>query len=289
MGFSSIDDLVAELTGGKFWKSNWNKITGGSAYTANRWYDLTLLAGFPSANAYAGTALTAYQLTDASPGAMYHGGNVSADTKHIINMGAVTAVATGVPSVIKLVDMLMYYPGINMNSLAAQNMTNGVNLPRYVDGKGVMAFLVIQTASGAAAHNFTMSYTDTGDNAGNAPSSTLVCTASAIAGHLPISGSAAGNFGPFIPLAAGDIGIKSVESVTLSAASGSGTAALVLCKELCDIPLLTAGVQSERDLLYQLPSLPQVVDGAYLGMLLFAGAAVAGSSNFFGYVDLAWG
>jgi hypothetical protein len=233
--------------------------------------------------------LTAYQLTDSSPGALYHGGNVIADTKHILNMGALCGIATGVPSIIKVVDMLLYYPGINMNSLSAQNMTNGVNLPRYVDGKGVRAFLVAQTATGASAHNFTMSYTDTGDNAANAPASTLLCTPSAIVGHLPITGTAAGNFGPFIPIAAGDIGIKSVESATLSAASGSGTAALVLCKELCDIPLFAAGIYSERDLLYQIPSLPQVVDGAYLGFLLYAGAAVAAATSYQGYIDLAWG
>ena len=45
---------------------------------------------------------------------------------------------------------------------------------------------------------------------------------------------------------------------------------------------------SERDLMYQLPSLPQVQDGAYLGWLYYAGAATAASTNVSGYIDVAW-
>ena len=41
MPFSSMDDLVNEITSGKFNRTDWNKITGGSAYTAGRWYDFS--------------------------------------------------------------------------------------------------------------------------------------------------------------------------------------------------------------------------------------------------------
>ena len=38
MGFSSLDDFIAEVTvNGKFNRYDWNKITGGAAYTAGRW------------------------------------------------------------------------------------------------------------------------------------------------------------------------------------------------------------------------------------------------------------
>ena len=61
-----------------------------------------------------------------------------------------------------------------------------------------------------------------------------------------------------------------MQSVTISAASGAGTAALVLAKPLIDIPLTTASVAVERDLLNQLPSLPKIDDGACLTWLYFA-------------------
>lgn len=294
MGFSSHDDLINEIsTNGKFWRNDWNKITGGSAYTAGRWYDFSPLAGTPVANAWAGTALN-WRACDEATGngtqifGMYHGGNVSTDTKHALNVAAVTAVATGVPGVLMLVDMCGYFPGINMNLATAQNLVGTPSL-RYTNGVGVRAYLVITAASGATAHNVAMSYTDQDGNTGNTLPVTVACTASAIAGHITHSGTAANNYGPFLPLASGDYGIRNVASVTISAASGAGTAALVLARPILQIPLTTVSVASERDLLNQLPSLPKIPDGACLTWLYFAGAATAASTNFYGSVEFGWG
>ena len=293
MSFTSLDDLVAETTGGKFWRADWNKITGASAYTAGRWYDFSALAGAPIANAWAGTALNWVTCDEAAGNGtqifgLRHGGNVSTDTKHALNVAAVSGVATAVPGVLMLVDMQGYYPGISMNSASAQTMVGTPTL-RYTNGVGVRAFLVITTASGATAHNVALSYTDQDNNAGNTLPVTVACTASAIAGHITHSGTAANNYGPFLPLASGDYGIRSVQTVTISAASGSGVAALVLARPILQIPLVTASVLAERDLLNQLPSLPRIYDGACLTWLYFAGAATAASTNFYGSLELGWG
>ena len=283
MGFSSVDALVNAITSGQNYKTQWNKITGAAAYTAGRWYNSFTLAGTPVAGNYTGTALNAQQLNDSSTGAMWHGGNVSTMTKHVLNVGAVTAVATGVPTTLMLADLLLYYPGINMNIATSQSLVNGVGLPRYTSGDGVRAFLEITATTGATAHNLSYNYTNHAGTAGQVNPVTVACTASAIVPHLTHSGTAASNFGPFLPLGTGDRGMRSVQSVQLSAASGAaGTAALVLCKPLLTIPLTTLGVQSERDLL------PQVVDGACLAWLLFTGAATAAATNFYGYVDTGW-
>jgi hypothetical protein len=217
---------------------------------------------------------------------------VSTDTKHILNLGVWTNAATGAPSVLMLVDLLGVYPRIDLNSSSAQTLTNTATLPRYTDGKGVRAFLSVSEAPGATPANFTMSYTNPGSTSGRGLAATVALTVSAIAGHILHSGTAAANFGPFLPLAAGDTGVKSVESVTLSAAMAAGSGAignLVLCKPLASIPITTAFQAAERDLLNQLPSLPKVEDGACLGFLLFTGAAVAANTQFQGYLDLGWG
>jgi hypothetical protein len=293
MGFTSIDDLVSEITGGKFWRQDWNKITGGAAYAAGRWYDMSALGGTPIANAWAGTSLT-YTPCNESTGngtqifGLRHGGDVSADTKHLLNASAVTAVATGVPSQLMLVDMCGYWPGINMNSSSAQNLSGTPTL-RYTNGNGVRAYLVITATSGATAHNVAMSYTDQDGNTGNTLPVTVACTASAITPHITHSGTAANNYGPFLPLANGDYGIRNVASVTISAASGAGTAALVLARPIMTIPLTTATVASERDFLNQIPSLPRIPDGACLTWLYFAGAATAASTNFYGATEFGWG
>lgn len=292
MPFSSIDDLVNSITGGKFIRIDFNKITGAAAYTAGRWYDMSALNGTPVANNWAGTAL-AWTPCDELTGngarifGLQHGGNVSPDTKHVLNGSAITPVATGVPAQLMLVDMQGYYPGVNMNSSALQTLTGTPTL-RYANGEGVRAYVVTVTTTGATAHNLSMSYTDQAGNVGNTMPVTVSCTASAITPHITHTGTAANNYGPFLPLASGDTGIRSVQSVQLSAASLAGTAAIVLAKPLLTIPLTQTGVASERDFLNQIPSLPEIKDGACLVWLYFSGAAVGASTNFYGSLELGW-
>ena len=294
MGFSSLDDFIASVTvDGKFNRYDWNKITGAAAYTAGRWYDLSGLAGNPPANAYSGTALNAQIPSETSGYGMYHGGDVSTDTKHILNVAAMSSAATGVPSILMLVDLCLYYPGINMNLSTRQTLVNSTTLTRYTDGKGLRSWTVTTSTTGATAHNLDSGagtgteYVDQGGATSVHPG-TISYTASAIVPHISHSGTAANNFGPFLPLAAGDYGVRSYNYFKLSAASGSGTAALCIGKPLATIPLTTTSVMTERDLMNQLPSLPQVQDGACIVPLLYAGAAVAASTNFYGSVETGW-
>lgn len=140
MAISSMDGIVASMSAGKFNRADWNKITGAAAYTAGRFYDFSGLAGTPVANAWAGTAL-AWRSCDETTGngtqifGLRHGGNVSTDVKHLINAAAVTAVATGVPSMLQLVDLQGYWPGISNNTLSAQTLTGTPTL-RYTNGEG---------------------------------------------------------------------------------------------------------------------------------------------------------
>jgi hypothetical protein len=293
MSFTSMDDLYSEITNGKFNRADWNKITGGAAYTAGRWYDLSPLNGTPVANAWAGTALN-WRTCDETTGngtqifGLPHGGNVTPDTKHGLNVGAMSAVATAVPGVLMLVDMQGYYPGINMNVGTAQTLVGTPTL-RYTNGVGVRPYLVVTATTGATAHNIALSYTNNAGTSGRALPVTVSATASAIAPHITHSGTAANNYGPFLPLAGGDLGVQSVQSITLSAASGSGTAALVLARPILQLPITTVSILSERDLVNQLPSMPRIMDGACLTWLYFAGAATAANTNFYGHLESAWG
>lgn len=293
MAWTSVDDMISEITSGKFTRIDWNKITGAAAYTAGRWYDLSALGGTPIANAWAGTSL-AWTACDESTGngtqifGMRHGGDVSPDSKRLLNGSVISAVATAVPSQLMLVDMCGYYPGINMNTNTSQTLTGTPTL-RYTNGVGVRAALVVTSTTGATAHNLSMSYTDQDGNTGNTLPVTVSCTASAITPHITHSGTAANNYGPFLPLASGDTGIRSVQSVQLSAASLAGTAALVLYKPIMTIPLTTASVASERDFMNQIPSLPEIKDDACLTWLYFAGAATAASTNIYGSLEMGWG
>jgi hypothetical protein len=187
-----------------------------------------------------------------------------------------------------LVDVQGYYPGINMNVATAQTLL-GTPSPRYTNGAGLRMFLAARATTGATAHNIAYSYTNQAGTAARVNPVTVAATASAIVPHIVHSGTAANNYGPFLPLASGDTGLRSVQTVTLSAASGAGTGVLVLCRPLAQITLSVNGLMTEKDLLNQIPSLPTLIDGACLGFLLGAGAAVAASTTFSGGVEAVWG
>lgn len=226
---------------------------------------------------------------------IWHGGNVSPDTKHLINLGAWTTAAVGAGSIIHFVDLLGVYPQIATNSASVQSLNNSLILPRYADGKGVRAFYTTSTTNGANAQNFSMTYTRPVDGSPQAESerslgAAIANTASCITGHMSHTGVAAGNFGPFLPLGGGDQGIVSVQSAQFSAASaGAGFVDLVLCKPIASIPITTAFIAAERDLLTQLPSLPRIYDGAVLGVIIQSGAVIAAATQWQGYCEFAWG
>ena len=47
-----------------------------------------------------------------------------------------------------------------MNSATAQTLVNTTTLTRNTTGAGLRAYLVVQTTTGATAHNVAMSYTN---------------------------------------------------------------------------------------------------------------------------------
>lgn len=284
----SQDNLVASLSSGKTARYDWNKITGAIVYTAGRWYDFSQLNGLPTANPYAGTALAWTAASESSGFGLPHGGAVATDFKHLLNMAAWTTAAAGVPGTLQLIDMQGYWPGISLNVAAVQTLT-GTPALRYTNGAGLRLFLAATVASGATAHNLGVSYTNQTGTAGRTLPVTVAGTVSAIPTHLLHSGTTSNNYGPFLPLASGDTGVQNVASVTLSAASGAGTAALVLVRPLAQITLSVAGLMTEKDLLNQIPSLPRIMDGACLIWLYGSGAATVPASTFAGSTEFVWG
>ena len=291
MAFSSFDDLINEMsTNGKFNRYDFTKT---SAITAGvgRWYDMSLQNGLPVANPYTAetTNLKFRALSDADGMGIWHGGNVSPDTKHIVNIGAFGNTATSVPSVLQLVDVLGYYPITTVTTTTAQTLNNTVTLPRYADGAGVRAYIVARATCGAGTPTIQISYTNEKGVSGRVVPVTLTAVTTAAAGHIIHSDPTANHYGCFIPLANGDSGIQSIQTITLSATMTSGSIALVLCKPLTSLPITVLGVQSERNLLNQLPSLPRVYDGANLNFLLFTGAAYAAGGSISGYIETCFG
>lgn len=281
MGFASIDDLVSEITtGGKYIRAPFFKQTSNSgAGSAGRNYSMWSATGLPAAGTFPGSAGAATQNDDTTTGSLYHGGNVSTDTKHALNVSILPNTATLVPGYFVLVDRLLHYP--SLDATAATALTNGVSLPRSTTGEGVMAFLEVTTAFGATAASFTLTYTNQSGTASRTSAAAVAPAASLVTTSLCHSAM-------FVALQAGDRGIRSVQSYAINTVA-TGTFALTLCKPILAIPVTTNNTASERDLLYQLPSLPKIDDGACLQWLFTTGANMAASSNFQGALEMGWG
>jgi hypothetical protein len=228
----------------------------------------------------------------AAPNGLYTGGSVSPSVKNILNISAYSAAATSAPAVLMLIDQVAMFTVSSVTTTGAQAFTGTQTLPRYATGAGLQAYIVPSVVMGAGTPTIQLSYTNVGSTSGRlTPASPVLPTATTTSpvGSIIYSGTGAGKYGPFLPLAAGDTGILSVQSINLSATMTSGSLVLVLCKPLLTIPLTTVGVASERDLVNQLPSMPRIFDGANLQWLMYAGAATPVNTAYYGSVDAAWG
>lgn len=121
-----------------------------------------------------------------------------------------------------LIDRLVHSGGLDGTSVSAQT-TNlpTATLTRYTDGVGVMIGIQIWSSLGSNDVTVSVSYTNSSNTAGRTGTLAFIGTPSTYTFY-------------FVNLQAGDVGVKSVESVTLSGSTGSaGNFGVVLFKPLC--------------------------------------------------------
>lgn len=138
-----------------------------------------------------------------------------------------------------VLDRLSHQGGLSGNVATTQT----TNLPtaaltRYTSGVGVFAFLEVFSSVGVTATTFSVSYTNSAGVSGRvSPASTVGATGT----------NATGTFIP-IPLQVGDVGVRSVESVTLAGATGTaGNIGIVLAKPLITISTCDESYQFVMD------------------------------------------
>lgn len=246
-----------------------------------------MAAGKPAPQYYAASPLEAATLDGAK--GFDHGRDVAPMRKFLASslvMGANANVNTATSFM--FVDLLLYYPFIDTDSLDTQELAQTASLPRYATGEGVQMMLVA-LAPYVAGGSIAVNYTNSDGVAGRSTGAVALNSAGAIA-NLMTSGSTSGGAGPFLPLQSGDRGVRSVESVTCSAPN-AGLAAIVLVKPLATTQLADASLQScaEKDHLLEGGMLmPRIEDGAYLSLLAQAGASIA-AQQIMGTITTVWG
>ncbi|HQW52366.1 MAG TPA: hypothetical protein PL082_09955 [Tepidiformaceae bacterium] len=296
MGFVNTAEYAQAREDGQTWVTQFRKLVASATTTTNAWIDYTYSGGSPSANFYASSPLEAAEVETARG---IYVPSVAPASQYLKNLMVMTAASSATSTAngrqeLILCDYLLYYPFIDTDAVGEeQTLTNSVVIPRYSGG-----FVVaVAQSAGSAIGTFTFTYTNQDGTPGRvSPANRTFAVAGG--GQIVGSGGAGASYYPFLDLQAGDTGVRSIESVTMSVAGG-GLMALVIVR-----PLLTAHVQQEcrrttssnlesygaasefSSLIHHQP--PRIIDGAVLGILGCGFSGSLASSTLVGIIETIW-
>lgn len=181
---------------------------------------------------------------------------------------------------------------INITTAGTGTHTITWLLPRYTNGAGVQAIIFnpAATAMGAATPNLALGYTNSAQTASRATPTVLpIGKTAATNSHILYTGATGtGKYNFMMPLQSGDSGIAEVNTIQNSISYVSGTYTVALVKEIGRFPLSTLGLASERNFLFEYPSMPRIYDGAALYFALGSGVATPASSAISGMLTFAF-
>lgn len=258
MTISTLDGLVAALATADrppFYKT-------AVAATAGQIMSLWAQAGHPGAGATPPTG-AGEAPTKATAGALHWTNPAGGALAYLARLGLLSAA----PGVVTLYDRLVHTSGLDANVTTSQTVNSTAISRPDANGGDVECFLEIYTQVGATQRTINVTYTDQDGNTGNTGVASI--------------GGGTGNFAraqQLIPvqLAAGDSGVRSVQSVQLQT-GGTGTVGnfgITLARRIANIPLASG----ENGQVYDpfAVGLPQVYSDACLALMVFAGATSQG-------------
>ncbi len=285
--FKGINDAYEA---GRYKVASWRKAPTQTTATGI-WFDLSMSPGNPVPNYYAAAPLAWTPLRQSTDYGLPHGGNVSPATKYLHKfLISPSAVATLAPATVMLLDYVGYYPFIDMADTIPLGATT---LPRYTDGAGLKIMAVEVAAQVGGVASFYINYTNSSGVAGR-QTSTCFCNTQVVNGTLINTGPTMGatyNASPFIPLQAGDTGVRSIESITWLT-SDVGLVTLVLVKPLATIALepISNSIYSPKEVDFAIQNagkMPVIPDDAYLNMICLPTGTLAGG-QYYGTVETIW-
>jgi hypothetical protein len=261
MAVTSQNTLVAAV--GTSQKLEISKATIAS--TAGRVTSLWTATGTPTVGTVTAGAVTQ---TSATVGALPFANGNGSTTAYVTGFRGANTGSTGL---LILFDVLWAWTSGtgSWSATTAGAQTTGVGTftvsgltPARGTAVGTEAWLEVTSALGANTPTVTLSYTN----------SALAAGRTAQMSALPAS-SAAGSMFQFA-LAAGDVGVQSVQNINLSVSTGGGTARVLIVRRVAEIPIMsttTPVVMDAFDL-----GLPSVYDNACLLMAMVPSGTAAG-------------
>jgi len=232
MAITTLDGAIAGMQPTRFFSKS---VT--ATLVAGRPASLWSLAGNPGAGAFNST-LNGVTLSSTSAqvnGQIYHADPGSGNAYLARLSGAATQAGC-----LLLLDRLWHNGGYTITSTGAQNSTTPTWPARDVagstNGDGVLLACEISAATGAGTPTITCAYTNQAGTASRSATNIQATVASSAIGATY-----------FIGLQAGDTGVRSLQSVTLSATWTSGTMNMVAYRVLAALEIPVAGVTNAID------------------------------------------
>ena len=191
-----------------------------------------------------------------------------------------------------LCDYLLYYPFIDTDAIGEEQlMDNAVPLPRYTSGR----VIAVAQSAASAIGTFTFTYTNQDGVAGRVSQASRTFIVAG-GGQVVSANGVGASYNPYCTLQLGDTGVRSIESVTFTAAGG-GLMALVIVKPLfngyvtqeCRTTTGVAyGAANEFMSLIHAAGAPQIKDGAVLNFFAEGTAGSLASSMLVGTLETVW-
>jgi hypothetical protein len=295
MGFSTVDSLYnAITTNGQILSVPFTRtIVTGATSAAGRFHECLSTGGTGGAMVLTGTAGTGLVKDSTSAGALPIGPAVeTSQTKHLLSMTVNTAATTLTPAYLVLTDIIHVYPSLVVvttpSTLSNHPTWTGSGDTRMTNAKGVQLTALLTTASSAAGA-ITPNYTDQDNNTQAIARAMYGPVAAHPAGAcFGDSGVTATPGGYVAPLAAGDYGVKQVNSYTIGTNATGGTGCFVLHRPIATIPLAAANTPTVYDFTTGPIRLPRIYDGACLGFFVQIGGALTANQVITGELVYGW-
>lgn len=278
-GFRSVGAIADAYAEGRTHFCAFRKVLGAPGSVATWWFDMSTLSGNPLPNYYIGNPLEAKGFV--AERGIWHGPSQAPATKYLHTLELTTSGTHIIGTPYKLCDYLLFYPFVDADTIDEQLFDNTTaELTRFVDGDGVQVMAVLGASTSGSVGSFTFNYVNQDGVLRTSPTQS---TGAGLGNTGNIYPSI--TYGPFLFLAAGDTGVRSIVSITFITPPG-GLFTLTLVKPLVDLSARELNNPVEfvggRD-----RPLIEIADGAYLN-LIFRTTGTATSATLTGTANFIW-
>lgn len=290
MAFSGVDSIVAAKTAGQRQRMPYNRtVVTGATSVAGRWHECLSGAGTGGSVVLTGTAGTGLAKNRSSAGALPLGADVSTLLRYLQSLSVITGGATLSPGILVLTDIIHVYPSCALtgapSTMSSHPTWTGTGDTRMTNAVGVQCSLVVTTAGTAGNGQLTITYNDQGGASGTSGAMYSPATNAPIGCLYGQTNTVVTVGGPYFPTAAGDTGIQSVQSYTITTGLTTGVGAFVLHRPIAEIPLAAANVAGMIEWILG----ERVYDDSCLGFFIQVGGAATVGQQITGSLDMVWG